>query len=411
MAKVNKYDWIVGVNTPKLDEHSKVKLDIIERYLEIYLMFLTKSCKTRTLKLNIIDGFAGGGIYKCETTGSPIRIKSAVDKAIRMIKFKKEQDNCPPIEFNIDYRFIEKNINTFNFLEKTLKDYGYYCEKTKCINGEFIKHIDNLINEIQNKSRAQRSIFVLDQYGYADAPLPVINKIFKQINNAEVILTFSVDSLIDYINRENHTVLTNMGLSKEDCERILDVREDNEFTRSKIQPLLYSVIVNVVGAKYYTPFFIKSDVTNRAYWLFHFSSHPTAKDEMMKLHWDSQNTFQHFGNPGLDMLIGFDSSRTENLFKAYEFDDFAKQQSLDTLSKEVPKLLRKLGNIKYEDFRNSIINETPATNEMIKESLTFALESRDIEIIAEDGSKRHKFTTIKDTDYIKQKIGTQYKLF
>ena len=66
--------------------------------------------------------------------------------------------------------------------------------------------------------------------------------IFEQLPKAEVILTFSVDSLIDYLSSEKPQVLYNMGLSKEDCEQIYDVKEDNDFSRTKIQPLLYRTI-------------------------------------------------------------------------------------------------------------------------------------------------------------------------
>ncbi|RLA83542.1 MAG: hypothetical protein DRG78_04065 [Epsilonproteobacteria bacterium] len=408
MGKVNKYNWHIGKELPIIDEHSKVKLDIIERYIEIYLKFLTKGCFTSSLKLNIIDGFSGGGLYKGEITGSPLRIKKVIESTKKIITFEREQSNCPPIKFNIDFRFIEKNIDTFNFLEDILKEYQYYCDKTKCINGTFMNSVDALINEIKVKSRAERSIFILDQYGYADAPLPVVKKIFTELENAEVILTFSVDSLIDYITRSNPTVLINMGLSKEDCEQIFDVKEDNNFSRSKIQPLLYNTIVSVVGAAYYTPFFIRSDVSNRAYWLFHFSSHPTARDEMMKLHWDSQNTFQHFGKAGLQMLIGYETCDTDNLF---EFDNFAKEKSLETLKEEVPRLLFNKEPITFGNFKNNIINETPATVDFIKESLSYSMDSNEIEIIGKDNIKRRKHNTIKDNDIIKWNRIKQPKLF
>ena len=80
-----------------------------------------------------------------------------------------------------------------------------------------------IINDIKSKSKKNgRSIFILDQYGYKDAPIPVIRKIFLSLKKAEVILTFSIDSLIDYLTENNPKVLQNMGLTKEECERIFD---------------------------------------------------------------------------------------------------------------------------------------------------------------------------------------------
>lgn len=409
MANKKKYNWNLKEDLPDIDDHSLVKLDIIENYMEIYLKFLTKSAHCRSLKLTIVDGFSGGGLYKNNITGSPIRIKKSINNAKSIISFEKERTNCPPIDFNIDFRFIEKNHFAHEHLKVVLGDYGYLCDYTECILGEFSKNLDNLLFDIQNKSKSQRAIFILDQYGYSDAPLTDINKIFRTLKNAECILTFSMDSLIAYISDYNAKVLTNLGLSKEDCEQILDVRKDTSFSRSKIQPLLYKSIVDASGAKYYTPFFIKSDKSNQAYWLFHLSSHPTARDEMIKLHWKEQNTFQHFGKAGLQMLLGYNSENKLNLF---EFDNFAKQQSIDTLGNEIPKLIKNKKEIQFDLLKEIIVNETPASFEIIKESLSNSIQSGEIDVKSYDGkSKRKKFTTIQNADIIKWTGQKQTSLF
>jgi len=409
LAKKNKYIWKIGEALPTIDDHSLVKLNILERYLEIYLKFLTKNCFMSNLKLTIIDGFAGGGIYKNNITGSPLRIKQAVEKAKKIIQFERESNNCRAVTFDIDYKFIERNKDTFTFLKQALVDYDFYCSKTECILGRFSSNLDQLIQGIKDKGRAERSIFILDQYGYADAPVKDIKKIFLNLKKAEVILTFSIDSLIDYLSRFNYKILENLGLSKDDIEVILDVREDNEFTRSKIQPILYKIIVAETQAPYYTPFFIKSDVSNRAYWLFHFSTHPTARDEMIKLHWDEQNTFQHFGRAGLKMLLGYNSDYKENLF---EFDDFAKEKSIKTLQEELPELIYNVKEVSFGHLKNAIINETPATVDFIKQSLTPSMDSGEIIVKASDQKTlRKRGTTIQDDDIIKWTHRKQTFLF
>ena len=370
---------------------------------------MQKACFTSSLKLTIIDGFAGGGIYKGDITGSPIRIKRAVESSKEIIKFEKEQSKCMPVDFNIDYMFIEKKRDSFSFLKKTLTDFGYECAKIKCILGEFSLQLDKIIQHIKEKSRSQRAIFILDQYGYADAPIKDINKIFTNLKKAEVILTFSMDSLIDYLTRDNPATLLNLGLEKEDIERIFDVKEDSDFSRAKLQPILYEGIVNASGADYFTPFFIKCDKSNRSYWLFHFSSHPTARDEMMKLHWDEQNTFQHYGNAGLRMLVGYDSAKKNTLF---EFDDFAKENSINSLSKEIPKIIYSHKEVSFGNLRNSIINQTPATIDIIKESLSIPMETGEIYVKSSDKkSNRCKSSRIKNDDLLIWRGRKQYTLF
>lgn len=409
MAKKNKYDWQIGEEPPLIDSHSLIKLSIIERYMEIYLKFLTKGCFTSSLKLTIVDGFSGGGLYKGDITGSPIRIKKAIEATKKIIKFEKEQSNCIPINFDIDYKFIEKRRGSFCFLKKTLDDFGYDGYKTECILGEFSSQLNNIIKHIQQKSRAQKAIFILDQYGYSDAPIKDIYKIFNNLKKAEVILTFSMDSLIDYLSKSNPATLLNLGLSKDNTEHILDLKEDNNFSRAKLQPLLYKSIVRASGAKYFTPFFIKCDSSNRSYWLFHFSSHPTARDEMMKLHWDKQNTFQHYGGAGLKMLIGYDSAKENSLF---EFDDFAKENNINLLSREIPQIIYNENEISFENLRNSIINQTPATIDIIKESLNRSMKTGEIYVKSFDKkSNRLKSSRIKNNDLLIYRGRKQYSLF
>lgn len=410
MGKVKKYNWVIGEEFPLVDDHSIVKLEIIERYIEIYLTVLTQSHVMDSLKLTVVDGFAGGGLYSGDIKGSPLRIYESIQKTQKLINYERENKNYKQINFDIDLHLIEKCKNAYTFLEHTMKQYGY-SHNLYMYNGKFEDQLDALIQKIQKKSRVHRSIFVLDQYGYTDASIGSIKKIFKKLKKVEVILTFSVDSLIDYISRKNPKILTNMGLSKEDCERIFDVKEDNDFARSKIQPILYQTIINQTGASFYTPFFIKSDTSNRSYWLFHLSSHSKARDEMMKLHWDKQNTFQHFGKAGLKMLIGYDSSNKNSLFEAYGFDHGAKEKSLDALSEELPALIHAHENISFDLLKNTIINETPATVDMIKQSLNVHIQTGEIIVKSADGATRQKSNTIKDTDFIIKPKKIQKRMF
>lgn len=394
MAKVNKYDWVIGEELPTIDDHSLVKLDIIEQYLEVYLRVLTQSHRMDSLRLTVVDGFAGGGIYKGGLKGSPLRIYETIQNISKAINIERE-NNSKQIHFDIDMHFIELAKSSFAFLQKTMEERNYL-HNLQMHNGKFEDYLDTIIKSIQKKSTSHKSIFILDQYGYADASIPSISKIFANLKKVEVILTFSVDSLIDYISRKNPQVLLNLGLSKDDCERIFDLK-DNNFSRSKIQPLLYQMIVKQTGAKFYTPFFIKSDTSNRSYWLFHLSSHAKARDEMIKLHWDNQNTFQHFGKAGLKMLVGYDSDYNNNLF---EFDNFAKEKSLESLSEELPKIIYEFDAIEFSQLKDKIINETPATVDMIKESLKEQIHYKELIVKSNKGSIRQKANTIHDSDII-----------
>jgi three-Cys-motif partner protein len=82
------------------------------------------------------------------------------------------------------------------------------------INGAFIDNVKPIIDHIKQRKRGERVIFVLDQCGYSDVPLPAIRSILGSLSNAEVILTFAVDSLIDYMaaNELTQKILAKIGI-------------------------------------------------------------------------------------------------------------------------------------------------------------------------------------------------------
>src|SRR6185503_3140773 len=96
-----------------------------------------------------------------------------------------------------------------------------------------------------------------------------------------------------------------------------------------IQKLLHEIFARSVSSTFYTPFFIVSRDSNRAYWFLHMANHETAHDVVKSLHWQIENHFQHFGSAGLNML-GYDPDRdpaiTDQLplFGNYHFDEAAR---------------------------------------------------------------------------------------
>ncbi|MBD5166666.1 MAG: three-Cys-motif partner protein TcmP, partial [Helicobacter sp.] len=237
MSKSNKYIWRVNEELPIIDDHSLVKLEIIEKYLETYIKHLAILPFTDKLKFAIIDGFSGGGLYRAVNnqiiSGSPLRILGAIQRLKKEISIERETKNFKNIEFDIPIYLIEKNKATFEFLQKTLseKSLSSMCE---VINGEFEKIYLQIIQKLKMQ-KYQRAIFILDQYGYADATINTIKNILTNFKNTEVILTFACDSLIDYLSVKNKTALINLGLDNNDIEHLLDTKIDNDDNRKILQ--------------------------------------------------------------------------------------------------------------------------------------------------------------------------------
>ena len=168
----------------------------------------------------------------------------------------------------------------------------------------------------------------------------------------------------------------NLGLDKCDIEYLLDTKQDDAHNRKILQFALLKSIIGKVGACYYTPFFVRSEKTHRAYWLLHFSNHPTARNEMVKLHYKKHNAFIHYGGEGLDMF-GY-STKDKNLLFSFTEEDRLK--GLNLIKDQIQDKIVYYDNKTFGNLIQNEINNTPATIQTIQESLEEQLYYGDIEI-------------------------------
>ena len=155
------------------------------------------------LRLTLVDGFAGGGLYRHEATretvaGSPFMFLEAVKEAEALINMNRQK----PLQMKIDYIFVEADPGAYNFLTKCLQERGFG-ERTgadiNVLNNRFENEADQVKKFIRTKNpRSGKSIFLLDQYGYKDVPTSLVRSILAELPAAEVILTFNVDSFINF---------------------------------------------------------------------------------------------------------------------------------------------------------------------------------------------------------------------
>jgi len=308
----SQYLWIPGDDPPELGEHSLAKHRILRQYLETYVAILTSNRVVEKLNLSLVDGFSVGGAYRCPLTGekiagSPVLMLEAMASA----EAKANEGKKKPFALDADYYFIERQKPTIEYLKQEIGDceaaHGKDCH-INILRGRFAKHLDAVIKQIKTKGRRHRAIFLLDQYGYTDVTLANMRKIFRELPSAEVILTFAVDWLADFVNESEKfdSALRNLELSHKK-NLLVQIRQNHASDwRPTIQHLLHQHFYEKSGADCYTPFFINSTDSHRAYWLLHFSKHSTARNAMVDLHWSMQNHFQHFGKAGFEMLLGFD---------------------------------------------------------------------------------------------------------
>lgn len=408
MAKRKKYAWKLGEPPPVIGEHSVAKLDIFERYVGIYIDRVTRTFGQTRLNLTIVDGFCGGGLYRNGgefVDGSPLRLLKAVENAERELA----HDRTKGFVVRADFVFVDENPDHVDFLRDLLVRRGYLARLDKDIFlrcSTFEDAQTEIVARIGAKGPAQRALFFLDQYGWSDVRFATLRQILGTLAKPEILLTFAVDALIDFLSekRAETQALAGIDLGREDVRALMEMA-DQQGWRFLIQNGLYRHVQGRTDALFYTPFFIHSPKSHRSYWLIHLSNHRQARDEMGKLHWQIQNHFVHHGGAGFGAL-GFDPRQDlrQGLLD-FVFDDDARALSEEAALAQLPELLwaeraRSGDGIPMEAFFAARCNDTAVTSEILQSQLVHLRDENEIEIVSANGKPRPRAKCLNWDDRI-----------
>lgn len=417
MAK-KRYSWAPGEKPPPIRQHSVAKHEILRAYLVAYLQTLISSPHQEVFKLTLVDGFAGGGIYRHATTGqeiagSPFIMLDAVQEAGFLIN----QNRAKQVHLDVDYFLVEADAGAYHVLLHEMRNRGYGAhldDKITVRNSRFEAEAETIVGRILAKSpRSARAIFLLDQYGYVQVPAPLIKGIFSRLPGAEIILTFAVDSFLNYASNGDTTrqLLERMGLP--DVFRGLsleDIKHSDKDWRLLIQSTLYRDLVHACGARYYTTFFIRSTQGHGDYWLIHLSQMPRARDVMTRVHWQKNNYFIHYGGTGLNMfdMLGYvaekDSAFTgqAELSFGFTFDEPAKARSIDTLMEQFPHMVYPYADgMPFGELFATTCNLSPSSADIYREAAGKLIGLKELEVVSQTGVVRRSGNSIHDTDQIR----------
>lgn len=398
-----------------IKQHSIAKHEVLREYLVAYLQTLVVGPVQDTISVTLIDGFAGGGLYVHENTGlpvlgSPFVFLEAAKEAQALLTLNRKKPLC----FNLDYFFVEKEKRTWAFLLKNLGDRGYQDRIGRDINvlqGTFEQHYPQIVNFIQAKNpRKGRSIFLLDQYGYKDVPTSQIRQIFQQLPRAEVILTFAVDS---FINFASDNPATAQQLRRLDIPDLLkgrtfqDIKANEKDVRLYIQSCMYQALVASCGARYFTVFFIRT-TGHGDYWLVHLSQHHRARDVMTTVHWKKNTHFIHYGGAGLHMFrsLGYtardDADFTGQGELGFCFDESASKASVHALATQIAPLVHeKKDGISFGELFSSYCNSSPADSARYRLAIEKLIEHKELIVVGKNGERRRRASTISERDLLK----------
>ncbi|SDK53747.1 three-Cys-motif partner protein [Methylophilus rhizosphaerae] len=406
----NQYDY---KNQPLIGYHSVIKHKILRDYLKAYIETLTRNVRIDNFKLAVVDGFAGGGKYRADwgsetVYGSPINILEACNEAA----IKAQSIRLKPFLLDTKFYFVEEDKAGYQLLNSTLIEKGY-AERVNndsdiyLFNDDFKLKVFEIVDDIKKRSATARSFFLLDQYGYSDVPFSQINHIFSELPGAEILLTFNVDALLNYLNEKNlRDFHRNTGFN---IEPLLDSGLHNKDTRPHdwrlaAQAILHKNLINGCfpdGHGHHTTFYIRSTGGHGDYWLVHLSRNITARNVMVDIHWLHGNHFVHYGSSGLDMynLRGFNLKADSDFFG---FNADARTSTLNNLYCQIPKLIHDhhRDGITFQNLQIEQANYTPARSADILEAFQSYDVRREILVMSPDGKLRGSKTLPKPSDII-----------
>ncbi len=270
------YDWSDANNLPFLQSHSLEKHEIFKNS---FSNFLRKAASKRPeTTLTIVDGFCGGGVYKSsengvEIHGSPFIFLEKIGKIESIIRAKRGAN----FRINAMYYFVDRDANAIKTLKSQLYKMGYgklIGDRIFLLRGSFSKNLPFLLKMLEQRNG--HSFFLLDQYGYKDAPLPLIKQIFAKITNSQVMLTFAKDAMINYIANTDDfrkcVAYSNTGktlLTDKEIGKTINLKNSKNYYkwRAELESKLLHRIVKISGAKTCDYYSVKSASSHRTFWL------------------------------------------------------------------------------------------------------------------------------------------------
>ncbi len=403
MSSDDKFDW--GKGLPKLDIHGQAKHEILREYVISYLKVVCQQQRMPEFKIALVDGFAGGGKYEGGEEGSPLVLLRAVQEAEYHINCLRNPTTQVKIRAN--HYFVEKNNNTYLFLQESIKDSEYksrFGETLFLFKGTFREHLGEVVNHIRKVAPrgGGGAIFFLDQTGYTDVSIQDIQYIRTNLPQSEIIVTVSIDWLIDFIGDEVRlkSATDKMGISQYlDISEIIRIKKEKSVEwRSIIESKFSVALKQAAKYRFFIPFFIEPEYGRRGYWLLHLSSNVRAHNVMMEVIWRNGRSMKHYGEAGLDIYqIAYKPSGLT--LPGMSFTEIEREQHKRGLIEKLPSYIWERGGGPLKDIVENTCNKTAADLPLYKKSLLEVWNQGDIDVRGKGFGKKKK-REINDSDII-----------
>ena len=150
------FKWHPDEPPPKIEAHSRAKLTVLRSYLRAYFDRLNVNPNREEFKLDLVDGFAGGGAFRDSdgiVSGTPLIMLEETEKARKRLN----RNRVKPLLFDCKYYFVDVEPAHTDHLRKMLTEREYRVDNEKIVirDGRFEEQIDDILRDIgQRQPRA-----------------------------------------------------------------------------------------------------------------------------------------------------------------------------------------------------------------------------------------------------------------
>jgi three-Cys-motif partner protein len=389
-----RYDWASGA---ALDDHSRRKHKILREYFFQYLTIRCQIPQQRRFRLAVIEGFAGGGRYRCGTAGSPLIFLEELRRAVDVLNVDRTAQGFATIDVECLLVLNDQDPDAMDALRSHVAPLSADLERTTPALHLRVEYLSRsfeaaypYIKELLEAGRYNNVVFNLDQCGHTHVDRKTLLDIMRRYPSVEIFYTFPIESLLAFLKKDNPALYTDqmrhLHLDPKHLER-LDAVMSKTAWLGAAERVVFETFRGC--AAFVSPFSINNPDGWR-YWLIHFANNYRARQVYNNILHQNSSAQAHFGRSGLNML-SYDPGQENG--SLYLFDASGRQRGISQLLEDIPRMVAKSGDVVgMLDFYESIYNLTPAHSDDIHSAI---IGNSDIQVITPTGGERRKASAIE----------------
>jgi three-Cys-motif partner protein len=193
--------WTTGAT---LEEHSKRKHKVVGEYIARYLAVRCQFPQQSRFRLAIVDGFAGGGRYKCGNPGSPLIFLEELRVATEAFNVRRLAEGMSPIDIECLLILNDYDSKTIALLKENVAPLIAHISQNVPrlhLRVEYREMKFEVayaeIKQLIEKGKYQNVLFNLDQCGTSKVDIDTISDIVASFTSAEIFYTFGIETLVE----------------------------------------------------------------------------------------------------------------------------------------------------------------------------------------------------------------------